>query len=326
MRMRSLTLSNHSIDRIDLRAQPGVRYSLENPGPTSTRTSRGTSAFSNSRAQGKIARLVYASSSSVDAMYVDTPFRWRTAPTPPSRYMRRRNGPMTAQRNLRPSLPDTPKPDFAFSRFTARGAARHGGLEVHWSGYSGPDDRRFGEVRSLLSGLNLLIERHVRALFRRDEYWNSLLRGPRVCQPPVFPYRDDMPKGYRISDVSKDEAVFAAQQAGETIASIADRLGINRWNVSADCTRIRSRRRLESRRAEFADWRDVPIAYSGLSTRAQDTIRAMRIATMGALYVALENEGAGLFKYVPNVGRITAGEIFAWYNAKLGELPSPPRG
>ena len=132
-----------------------------------------------------------------------------------------------------------------------------------------------------------------------------------------------MPKGYRISDVSKDEAVFAAQQAGETIASIADRLGINRWNVSADCTRIRSRRRLESRRAEFADWRDVPIAYSGLSTRAQDTIRAMRIATMGALYVAIENEGAGLFKYVPNVGRITAGEIFAWYNAKLGELPSP---
>src|SRR3546814_8714868 len=92
-----------------------------------------------------------------------------------------------------------------------------------------------------------------------------------------------MPKGYRISDASRDEAIFTAQQARETVASIADKFGINRWNVSAACTRVRSRRRLESLRAEFADWRDVPIAYSGLSTRAQDAIRAMRITTMGAL-------------------------------------------
>src|SRR3546814_9796296 len=105
-----------------------------------------------------------------------------------------------------------------------------------------------------------------------------------------------MPKGYRISDASRDEAIFTAQQARETVASIADKFGINRWNVSAACTRVRSRRRLESLRAEFADWRDVPIAYSGLSTRAQDAIRAMRITTMGALYMAIENEGAGLFK------------------------------
>jgi hypothetical protein len=132
-----------------------------------------------------------------------------------------------------------------------------------------------------------------------------------------------MPKGYRISNVSQDETIFAAQQAGETMASIADRFGINRWNVSAACTRVRSRRRLESRRAEFANWRDVPIAYSGLSTRAQDAIRAMRIATMGALYAAIENEGAGLFKYVPNVGRVTVSEILAWYDARLRELSLP---
>src|SRR3546814_12986231 len=87
----------------------------------------------------------------------------------------------------------------------------------------------------------------------------------------------------RISDWSSD-----------VCSSDLDKFGINRWNVSAACTRVRSRRRLESLRAEFADWRDVPIAYSGLSTRAQDAIRAMRITTMGALYMAFENEGAGL--------------------------------
>src|SRR3546814_148178 len=116
----------------------------------------------------------------------------------------------------------------------------------------------------------------------------------------------------RISDWSSD-----------VCSSDLDKFGINRWNVSAACTRVRSRRRLESLRAEFADWRDVPIAYSGLSTRAQDAIRAMRITTMGALYMAIENEGAGLFKYVPNVGRMTVGELLAWYDAKLREL-SPP--
>src|SRR3546814_10428803 len=135
-----------------------------------------------------------------------------------------------------------------------------------------------------------------------------------------------MPKGYRISDASRDGAIFTAQQARETVASIADKFGINRWNVSAACTRVRSRRRLESLRAEFADWRDVPIAYSGLSTRAQDAIRAMRITTMGALYMAIENEGAGLFKYVPNVGRMTVGELLAWYDAKLRELSPPGEG
>ena len=49
----------------------------------------------------------------------------------------------------------------------------------------------------------------------------------------------------------------------------------------------------------------------------------MRIATMGALYAAIENEGAGLFKYVPNVGRVTVSEILAWYDARLRELSLP---
>src|SRR3546814_16959049 len=94
-----------------------------------------------------------------------------------------------------------------------------------------------------------------------------------------------MPKGYRISDASRDEAIFTAQQARETVASIADKFGINRWNVSAACTRVRSRRRSESLMAEFADWRDVQITYSGRPTTAQDTIRAMRHPNMGALYI-----------------------------------------
>lgn len=125
-----------------------------------------------------------------------------------------------------------------------------------------------------------------------------------------------MPKGYPISDASQDEAIYEAHQAGETMEAIAVRFGINRWNVNDACARVRSRRRWEARRAEFADWRDVPIAYSGLSTRARDAVHAMRIATLGALYVAIENQGADLFKYVPNIGRMTVREILSWYDAK----------
>src|SRR3546814_11220526 len=77
-----------------------------------------------------------------------------------------------------------------------------------------------------------------------------------------------------------------------SVASIADKFGINRWNVSAACTRVRSRRRSESLRAEFADWRDVPITYSGLPTRAQDAIRAMRIPTIDRKSVVSGKRGS----------------------------------
>ena len=37
------------------------------------------------------------------------------------------------------------------------------------------------------------------------------------------------------------------------MALIVDRLGINSWNVNGACNRVRCRRRMEERRAEFAD-------------------------------------------------------------------------
>lgn len=100
-----------------------------------------------------------------------------------------------------------------------------------------------------------------------------------------------MPKGRPINNPKQDEAIYAAHQNGETMASIASRLGVNRWNVNDACKRVRSRHRIEARRAEFADWREVPIAYSGLSTRTQDAIHAMRITTLGALYSAIGTRG-----------------------------------
>src|SRR3546814_13313910 len=74
-----------------------------------------------------------------------------------------------------------------------------------------------------------------------------------ACQQQVFRYRRDMPKGYRISDASRDEAIFTAQQAREKVASIADQCGLHLWNERRACPRVRNRRRFESGRAELED-------------------------------------------------------------------------
>lgn len=122
-----------------------------------------------------------------------------------------------------------------------------------------------------------------------------------------------MPKGRPINNLEQDEAVFAAHLTGETMASIAERLGINTWNVNEACKRIRKRRQEEARRTEFADWRDVPVRYSGLSARARDAIPAMKIPTMGALFLAIEAHGEALFEYAPNVGPKTIAELITWF-------------
>lgn len=70
------------------------------------------------------------------------------------------------------------------------------------------------------------------------------------------------------------------------------------------------------RRTDFADWRDVPIRYSGLSARASDAILSMKILTMGALFLAVEAHGEALFKYTPNVGPKTIAEIITWFEKR----------
>jgi UDP-glucuronate 4-epimerase len=69
-------LSSHKIDRIvHLGAQPGVRYSLENPAAYIHSNVAGHVNILELARHRKVAHLVYASSSSVYGMRADTPFR-----------------------------------------------------------------------------------------------------------------------------------------------------------------------------------------------------------------------------------------------------------
>ena len=69
-------LSNHAIDRVvHLGAQPGVRYSLENPGAYIHSNISGHVNILELARYRAISHLVYASSSSVYGMRSDTPFR-----------------------------------------------------------------------------------------------------------------------------------------------------------------------------------------------------------------------------------------------------------
>ena len=69
-------LSNHGIDRIvHLGAQPGVRYSLENPAAYIHSNVAGHVNILELARYRSIAHLVYASSSSVYGMRTETPFR-----------------------------------------------------------------------------------------------------------------------------------------------------------------------------------------------------------------------------------------------------------
>jgi hypothetical protein len=122
-----------------------------------------------------------------------------------------------------------------------------------------------------------------------------------------------MPKGQPINNPDQDEAIYEAHLSGETMASIADRLCINLWNVNDACKRVRQRRRREQVRNSYADWRDVPIRYSTLSPRARDAVESM--GTLGELFNAIEREGETLFKYSPNVGSRTIHEIMTWFQA-----------
>lgn len=81
-------LSNHRIDRIvHLGAQPGVRYSLENPGAYIHSNVTGHVNILELARHRSIAHLVYASSSSVYGMRAETPFRVADrADTPVSLY------------------------------------------------------------------------------------------------------------------------------------------------------------------------------------------------------------------------------------------------
>src|SRR3546814_8973925 len=69
-------LANHGIDRIiHLGAQPGVRYSLENPAAYIHSNVAGHVNILELARHRKVAHLVYASSSSVYGMRTETPFR-----------------------------------------------------------------------------------------------------------------------------------------------------------------------------------------------------------------------------------------------------------
>lgn len=124
-----------------------------------------------------------------------------------------------------------------------------------------------------------------------------------------------MPKGRPINNPEQDAVIYNAHLAGETMASIAARFDIKKWNVNDACRRIRHQRRRERLRASYADWRDVPARYSTLSIRAQDGIAAMGIVTLGSLFDAIERNGETMFRYTPNVGPRTIREIMEWFRS-----------
>lgn len=118
-----------------------------------------------------------------------------------------------------------------------------------------------------------------------------------------------MPKERPVNNSDQDEAFFAAHPIGEMLASIAERRGINTWNVSEACERMRKPIKLtraaqnllisESSSPLFRSFRASQRRHSG-NDDSDD----------GALFLAIEAHGDALFEIA--LSTKTIAKIITW--------------